>query len=308
MPFRIMENDITKVEADAIVNTANPYPIYAGATDRSIYEAAGAEQLLEERKKIGVITPGNIAVTPAFRLKAKYIIHAVGPVWRGGRNNEEALLKSCLNLSLAEAEKLGCRSIAFPLISTGAYGFPKQTAIRIFIDTVYDFLMKCDMDVILVLYSREALEISSRMFGSLRDRPAEKKEKEKENLSLEEMIANTRTSFRDCLFQLMNESGMDNPQIYHAANITKQHFSKILGKKDYMPGKNTICALALGMQLEEEKAELLLNKAGYALSDSLPFDQAVRYFLRNHMYQLIEINILLYENGLEQIGTLTKLS
>ena len=131
MSFQIIRNDITRIKADAIVNTANPKPIYASGTDRAVYEAAGAEKLLVERKKIGVIARGNIAVTSAFNLKAKYIIHTVGPVWTDGKSGEYDVLASCYQKSLDKAFELGCGSIAFPLIATGVYGFPKDKALQI---------------------------------------------------------------------------------------------------------------------------------------------------------------------------------
>lgn len=126
MPFQIIRNDITKVKADAIVNTANPEPKYAAGTDGAIYKAAGADKLLAERKKIGRIKCGDVAVTPAFNLKAKYIIHTVAPAWNGGNKGEFEALKSCYSRSLTKAAELGCESIAFPLIATGVYMFPKD--------------------------------------------------------------------------------------------------------------------------------------------------------------------------------------
>lgn len=299
MPFTIIRNDITRVKADAIVNTANPFPIYAGATDKSIYEAAGAEDLLAERRKIGYIEPGNVGLTNAYKLPAKYIIHAVGPVWNGGNEHEIELLESCIRKSLDLAEELDCSSIAFPLISTGAYEFPQDLALKIFTNTIYDFLMNSDMQIYLVLYNKEAFDLSTRIFGPLEDYLELKKE-------FRQHIGEKEMSFHDHLLKLMNDSGMTNPQIYHGANITKQHFSKILSNDKYTPSKNTICALALAMHLDEETARELLNKAGYALSDSIPFDKAIFYFLRNGMYNVIDNNIVLYDSGLEQLGTQTK--
>ena len=140
MPFQIIRNDITKVRADAIVNTANPRPIYAGGTDAAVYLAAGPEALLAERRKIGRISPGEAAVTPAFALPAEYIIHTVGPVWEGGGRGEYDLLASCYRKSLLLARQLGCRSIAFPLISTGVYGFPRDKALEIALSEISAFL------------------------------------------------------------------------------------------------------------------------------------------------------------------------
>ena len=174
MPFRIIRNDITKVRADAIVNTANPEPIFAGGTDSAIYHAAGARSLLAERKKIGYIEPGEAAVTKAFRLPAKFIIHTVGPAWMGGNNGEFELLASCYRKSLLIASQLGCRSIAFPLISTGVYGFPKDKALEIALAEFSAFLRdeKTDdedsgMDITLVVFDRKAFELSSDLVADV---------------------------------------------------------------------------------------------------------------------------------------------
>ena len=131
MPFKIIRTNLTKVHADAIVNTANPMPVYGDGTDRAIYMAAGADELLAERRKIGAISRGEAAVTKAFRLPARFIIHTVGPVWQGGDHGEFETLRSCYRKSLFLAEQLGCQSIAFPLISTGVYGFPRDKALDI---------------------------------------------------------------------------------------------------------------------------------------------------------------------------------
>ena len=166
MPFKIIRNDITKVKADAIVNTANPKPTYGSGTDSAIYKAAGEEQLLAERKKIGVIKCGDIAVTPAFKLKAKYIIHTVAPAWDGGDKGELEALKSCYSKSLNKALELGCGSIAFPLIATGVYKFPKADALRIAMDEINSFLMRddADMNVKLVVFDDKAFRLSKNLF------------------------------------------------------------------------------------------------------------------------------------------------
>ena len=166
MPLQIIRDDITKVKADAIVNTANPQPIFGAGTDAAVYKAAGAEQLLAERRKIGDIARGEVAVTPAFALKAKYIIHTVGPSWQGGSAGEFDTLKSCYSKSLAKAAELGSRSVAFPLIATGEYGFPKAEALRIALDEIGRFLMRDDveMTVKLVVFDEKAFRLSSNLF------------------------------------------------------------------------------------------------------------------------------------------------
>ncbi len=168
MPFQIIRNDITKVRADAIVNTANPQPVYASGTDYAVYQAAGARRLLAERKKIGPIPVGEVAVTPAFRLPAKYIIHTVGPVWEGGECGELEALASCYRKSLLIAKQLGCESIAFPLISTGVYGFPKDKALSVALSVIEDFLEENDMEVTLVVFNKAAFDLSAELVEDVR--------------------------------------------------------------------------------------------------------------------------------------------
>ena len=157
MPLKIIRNDITKVSADVIVNSANPKPKYGTGTDYAIYAAAGVDELLAERKKIGDIRVGDIAVTPAFKLSAKYIIHTVGPIWFGGLRGELDYLKSCYQKSLDKAFELDCESIAFPLIATGVYGFPKDEALSIALSEIQTFLLSHDeMKIILVVFDRKS--------------------------------------------------------------------------------------------------------------------------------------------------------
>lgn len=168
MPLSIIRNDITRVSADAIVNTANPYVAVGEGTDLAIYEAAGMEALLDERAKIGEMKPGQAAVTPAFALDTKYIIHTVGPAWRGGDNGEKETVAECYRNCLSEAVRLECESIAFPLISTGTYGFPKDAALDIAVREFTDFLNDHEMDINLVVYDKESFAISSELFSDIK--------------------------------------------------------------------------------------------------------------------------------------------
>lgn len=167
MPFQIIRNDITKVKADVIVNTANPYPVIGSGTDSAMYRAAGEQRLLAEREKIGNIAPGQVAVTPAFDLTAKYIIHTVGPAWEDGNHGERDVLHSCYEKSLAKAAELKAESIAFPLIATGVYGFPKDDALNIALTEIGKFLLTHDMKVILVVFDRKAFELSGKLVGDI---------------------------------------------------------------------------------------------------------------------------------------------
>ena len=168
MPFQIIRNDITKVEADAIVNTANPQPVIGSGTDRAIYQAAGEELLLAERKKIGEIPVGRAEVTSAFNLPAKYIIHTVGPAWIDGAHGEEDLLLAAYRAALAEAERLGCGSVAFPLLSAGCYAFPNDIALSVALRAFTDHLLEHDLNIILVLFSSEAFGLAGSVFDDLK--------------------------------------------------------------------------------------------------------------------------------------------
>ncbi len=167
MPFQIIRNDITKVKADAIVNTANPKPRVGSGTDSAIYAAAGQEQLLAARKKIGEIAPGDAAYTEAYQLDARYIIHTAGPVWIDGTHGEREVLRSCYARSLNLAAELRCESVAFPLIASGVYGFPKDEALQIALSEISRFLMTHEMKVLLVVFGRKALQLSERLVGSI---------------------------------------------------------------------------------------------------------------------------------------------
>ena len=155
MPFEIVRNDITHMRVDAIVNTANPKSVIGLGVDSTIHEKAGPD-LLAAREKIGAIEVGCAAITPGFRLQAKYVIHTVGPIWDGGGCQEEILLRCCYDNSLQLAEEHGCHSIAFPLISTGAYGFPRDRALQIAISAFSAFLLEHDMQIYLVVFDQKS--------------------------------------------------------------------------------------------------------------------------------------------------------
>lgn len=166
MPFQIIRNDITNMRVDAIVNTANRHPTVGTGTDYAIHEKAGP-QLLEERRRIGYIPRGQSAISPAFGLDAKYVIHTVGPRWNGGDRGEELLLRSCYDSALRLAWENDCHSIAFPLISTGNYAFPRSRALQIAIRACGTFLQEREMDIYLVVFSEEAFRLSKKLSDSI---------------------------------------------------------------------------------------------------------------------------------------------
>lgn len=166
MPFEIVRNDITNMEVDAIVNAANPRPIIGYGVDSGVHKKAG-DQLLAARKKIGDIAFGEAAITPAFNLSAKYVIHAVSPIWQDGKKNEAQLLENCYVNSLQLALENKCESIAFPLLSAGNHGFPKDLALQTAINVFSKFLMKHEMQIYLVVFGKQSFALSEKLFHSV---------------------------------------------------------------------------------------------------------------------------------------------
>lgn len=170
MPFRIVRNDITKMNTEAIVNTANEHPVVGTGCDSAIYEAAGYDALLAYRKeKIGFVREGDAFLTPGFRLQAKYIIHAVSPLYRGGDRSEEKKLRACYRKSLQLALDHDIHSIAFPLISTGGFGYPKEEGMRIAVDEISAFLLKNEMDVFLVVFGDRDAALGGKLYPDLEE-------------------------------------------------------------------------------------------------------------------------------------------
>ena len=336
MPFQIIRNDITKVEADAIVNTANPEATYGRGTDSSIYHAAGAEDLLRERRKIGRIERGEAKATPAFRLNAKYIIHTVGPQWIDGKSGELETLRKCYSNSLKLAAHLGCESIAFPLIAAGVYGFPKDEALSIAMSEISSFLMKedSDMEITLVVFDPTAFRLSRSLFMEIEsfiddedvrrahlqeyDMPGGSSEmlrrgqrnSRKLNTQLLFHEANAEASvfrptsefiFRDRLINMMNEKGIDNAAVYKGANVSKSAFSKIMCGDTKTPKKDAVMSFCISMKLNKAEAEDLMASAGWAFN---PYDRRDRMIERLLLAgkNIYEVNEALFLADLSCLG------
>ena len=323
MPFQIIRNDITKVEADAIVNTANPEPVIGSGADSAIYRAAGEKALLAERKKIGKIERGRSVYTSAFALRAKYIIHTAGPEWIDGTHGERDVLRSCYESALALAESLGCKSIAFPLISSGVYRFPKDEALSIALSEIGKYLLSHDMTVVLTVFDKASFELSESLMGEIEqfiDERSVETVRRNENLSrynlrreceipagaseknLGEILSGAGKTFQQRLFELIDKSGMDDVKVYKKANIDRKLFSHIRSTKNYKPKKKTAVAFAIALELDLPTTRDLLKRAGIAFSDSDPFDLIIEYFITKGIYDIFEINAALFKYGQPTLG------
>lgn len=322
MPFEIVRNDIVNMKVDAIVNTANPKPIIGDGTDRAIHCKAG-ERLLMARKEIGDIAIGTSKITPAFDLNARYVIHTAGPIWKDGKSGEEALLASCFKNSLRLAKEKDCESIAFPLISSGSYGFPKPIALQIAVREISAFLLENEMQVYLVVFGKQSFELSEKLFKSVSSYIDENYVSDKMSLeygkskvrrfdyeemllsessyeitskmpNLDGMLNNLDKGFSETLLDLIDRTGKKDSEIYKKANVDRKLFSKIRNNVNYKPSKATALAFAIALELDLDETSDLLSRAGYALSQSSKFDVIVKYFIENKKYDIFEINSALF--------------
>ncbi len=335
MPFNIIRADITKVKADAVVNAANSSLLGGGGVDGAIHNAAGPK-LLEECRKLGGCETGDAKITKGYKMPCKYIIHTVGPIWRGGKNNEEALLYSCYKASMEVAVKNKCRSIAFPLISAGAYGYPKAEALNVAKRAVGDFLKNNEMEITLVIFDKASFALSSALADDIKQYIDDKYAVEhyyrckKSNRTpsadeaagesplaslfsksiqidmsetLDKRLRNQDISFSEKLLKMIDERGLKDSDVYKNANISKQSFSKLRSDKKYHPKKNTVLAFAVALRLTLDETEDLLCSAGYALTHSDKGDIIVEYFIEKGIYDINDINIALYNYDQALLGS-----
>ena len=333
MPLQIVRNDITKMKVDAIVNAANSSLLGGGGVDGCIHRAAGPE-LLAECKTLGGCETGSSKITKGYRLPCKYVIHTVGPRWRDGKHGEREKLVSCYRTSLALAKEHGCETVAFPLISSGIYGYPKDQALKVAIDTISDFLLENDMTVYIVIFDRKAYQISEKLFSDIAayiddtyvdahtdsrasqlrrmqmlseepDRRMQMLSEEPEEAifgapmaasakSLDDALSQIDESFSEMLLRKIDEKGMTDAQCYKKANIDRKLFSKIRSDRRYKPSKPTALAFAIALELPLDETKEMLMKAGFALSHSNKFDIIIEYFIENGNYNVFEINEALF--------------
>ena len=255
------------------------------------------------------------------------MIHTVGPVWRGGTHGERAQLAACYRNSLALAKAHGCESVAFPLISAGAYGYPKAQAMQAAVETIAAFLMENDMTVYLVVFARDAFELGGKLFHEVKayiddvyvdehtDAAWERMRRQnladecvmyecpvEETASLNDLLEQVDEGFSQTLLRMIDEKHMTDAECYKRANIDRRLFSKIRNNPDYRPGKPTVLAFAIALRLTLAETRALLERAGFALSHSSKLDIVVEYCIRTGHYDVIEINQILFELDLPLLG------
>ena len=325
MPFSILRNDITKMPVDAIVNAANESLLGGGGVDGCIHRAAGPE-LLAECRQLGGCRTGDAKITGAYRLPCKYVIHTVGPVWSDGRHGERELLASCYRTSLALAREHDCQTVAFPLIASGIFGYPKDQALRVAVDTIGEFLMENDMTVYLVIFDRASYQIGGRLFADIAEyiddhyvdeHVDSQRERMRRTLhaarkaravcnetaeymaapaagGLDDLLTHLDAGFSETLLRLIDRSGRKDSEVYKKANVDRKLFSKIRSNPDYRPSKSTALAFAVALELDLDETRDLIARAGYALSPSSKFDVIIEYFIRQKKYDIFEINEALF--------------
>ena len=322
MPLQIVRNDITKMQVDAIVNAANETLLGGSGVDGAIHQAAGPELLAECRTLHGCKT-GQAKITKGYHLPAKFVIHTVGPVWEGGSYGERDLLVSAYRSSLELALEHRCETVAFPLISSGVFGYPKDQALKVAVDTIGDFLLQHDMTVYLVIFDKAAYTISGKLFSDIAayidDRYVEEHTNSDEERrrrqfrvlasapmleaeaepaavsgSLDEALELLDESFSQMLLRKIDEAGLTDAECYKRANVDRRLFSKIRSDIHYKPSKPTAMAFAVALELPLEEAREMLQKAGFAFSHASKFDIIVEYFIAHRNYNIFEINEALF--------------
>ena len=326
MPFQIIREDITRVKVDAIVNPTDEFYSHSGGTDKRIHDVAGDELYIELRKH-GCLSVGDALITSSFNMNnCKYIIHTVGPVYVDSSYNKEKLLRRCYRKVLECALDNNIESIAMPLISSGSFGFPKKYALKLASDVITDFIYEHELDVYLLVYDKEAFDISNSLYRDIHDyledngiydevrsyRPSMSFGFMSKPASLDEECNPDREfsfvdfvedeSFNDCLRRIIREKNLIESDVYKRANLTKQAFNGIYNEGK-VPKKNNVLALCIGLRLNIDEADDFIEKAGYSFSRGNKHDYIVRYFLENGIYDVYKINEILINEDLPYLGS-----
>ena len=334
MPLQIIRQDITKMNVDAIVNTTNTSMVGYSGVDLAVHTVAGDELDVECRELVP-LRLGQAKITGGYKLPCKYVIHTSGPTWYGGTHGEIEILRSCYFESLKLAVESGCESVAFPLISSGVYCFPKDMVLKFAIQVITEFLFDHELTVYICVFDKDSYSFSQKLFKDIKtfidddyvdehdddfydlqasdddveelfalsDAPMVAKTKATVGASLREYLDKKDKGFREMLFELIDASGMTDVECYKKANVDKRTFSKIKSNKSYKPSRQTVIAFAISLRLNLEDTQALLATVGFTLSNSSVFDKIIRYFIMNENYDIFEINEALFEFDQVPLGS-----
>lgn len=327
MPFTIVRNTITAMAVDVIVNAANNELKKGSGVCLDIFTNAGEVNMEQACSEFGIQEEGSVIVTPGFSLPCRYVFHAVGPVWKGGKQGEPQLLKQCYQRSLELACEHQATSIAFPLISTGALGFPKSTAMHIAVSAITAFLLEHELSVFLAVFDETSFLLSRKLYNDIQtfidSRSVEahlrlstiEEEywirrrqtrtisfREPKHRDLEDSLQDLEKSFSRRLFELISQKQLDEVAVYKRANIDRKLFSKIRSIDSYQPSKTTAAAFAVALELDLEETQDLLRRAGFSLSASRTFDVIIEYCISRGKYNIHEINEILFSFGQPLLG------
>lgn len=320
------------MDVDVIVNAANSQLEKGGGVCGAIFKAAQSSELTKVCQKLAPVATGEAVITPGYSLKARAIIHAVGPIYDpSDRSESERLLRLAYRNSLNLAVDSANTSIAFPLISSGIYGYPRSEAFRIANEEIQNFLKDQEMTVYLTLFDKQSFMIGQKLHDDiqayindnyvsehlvLRNMAASYKStqllEDDENLevasyvmdqNLDDRINTLDEPFSATLFRFIDERELSDVEVYKGANIDRKLFSKIRTNPNYIPRKNTILAFAISLHLSLDETNLLLKTAGYALSKSRVFDVIVEYFIFSNRYDIYEINEVLFAYDQSLLGS-----
>lgn len=326
MPFEIIRQDITKMQVDAIVNSTSAIPSIGRGVDRDIHEAAGPD-LFKERMKLGNIEPNHAVLSKGYLLPSKFVIHVNGPIYLDGLHQERENLNMTYLNALQLAQKHQITSIAFPLLSSGTYQFPRGEALEVALSAIKSFLLMNEMRIILVVYDEASYQLSLDRFLMVKNYLEGKKvalSSEKTTInrlhketvsssikksgrisrSIELMNLEIDETFAESLLRMIDERDLTDVEVYKKANIDRKLFSKIRKNSLYQPSKMTVIAFAIALELNLDQTKDLLNRAGFSLSPSSKFDKIIQYFLEEEIYDLYEINQVLFAFDQKVIGGL----
>ncbi|MFI3251989.1 MAG: macro domain-containing protein [bacterium] len=305
MPLITVRENILKMKVDAIVNPTNPSLLTTGGLDKQIQDAEKV-YFSNQAKEYTNLKITDVIKFKAYNLECNYILNVIGPVYLDGSYNEEELLRQCYRNILNKVVKDNIDSIAIPILSSGAYGFPKDIAIQISKEEIESFLLDNDITVYVVVYDIESYKISLKYYNQIESYLNNDLNstmfkgmffENMEDCSLLDILSAKQPTFTSTLFNFIDSKNLDDVFVYKRANIDRKLFSKIRSNINYKPSKQTALAFCIALGLDLDETEELIGCAGFTLSDSLTHDKIVKFFIEEEIYDINELNNTLFSYG-----------